>query len=138
MAHWRLYYHVVWATKARAPLLTPPCRELVERSIRSTARNEKTIVHAVGMVTDHVHVVASIPPSLAVGDVVGKMKGAATRLLNTAGPYAADASFGWQRDYGVYSVSERALEKVCDYVNNQEQHHDGGTMIRGLEVTESL
>ncbi len=136
MAHWRLYYHVVWATRDRAPSLTLPCHALVERSIRATARNDKTIIHAVGVVADHVHVVASIPPSLSVGELVGKLKGASSRLLNTAGPYAADGTFAWQKEYGIYSISERGLENACEYVNNQEQHHAAGTVIPGLEVAQ--
>jgi putative transposase len=133
--HWRLYYHVVWATRERAPLLTEPCHDRVERSIRATARDAEATVHAVGMVVDHVHVAVSIPPSIAISTVVGKLKGASSRLLNTAGPYAQDARFGWQQEYGVYSVSERSLGDVCAYVNDQPRRHAANDTIPGLERT---
>ena len=114
-------------------MLTEPCHEIVERSIRATARDVGAVVHAVGMVADHVHVAVSIPPSLAISLVVGKLKGASSRLLNTAGPYSADGRFGWQQEYGGYSVSERALAVVCDYVNDQPRRHAVNDTIHGLE-----
>ena len=135
MPHWRLYYHVVWATRGREPLLTSPCHDLVERSIRSTDGDLAAVVHAVGMVSDHVHVAISIPPALAVSTVVGRLKGASTRMLNAAGPFGGEALFAWQKEYGVYSFAERALPDVCAYVTDQARRHDENDLHFGLEIS---
>jgi len=31
--------------------------------------------------------------------------------------------FGWQRGYGVFSVSQSGVEEVCAYIAGQEEHH---------------
>ena len=33
------------------------------------------------------------------------------------------SNFGWQEGYGIFSVSESALENVYRYIENQEEHH---------------
>jgi hypothetical protein len=31
--------------------------------------------------------------------------------------------FSWQNGYAAYSVSEKAVTKVFEYIKNQKQHH---------------
>ena len=60
MAYWRLHYHVVWATYRRTPWLTREAARIVEAAIRTKVRQLDGITHAVGVMPEHVHVVASL------------------------------------------------------------------------------
>jgi putative transposase len=131
--YWRLYYHLVWATRGREPLIEPGLARVIERSIRATGHDLNVIVHAVGVMPDHVHVVASIPPGLAIGTVVGRMKGAASHLANRSEARSGDAVFAWQGEYGVLSFGERALADVVAYVENQPSRHRADGVWTALE-----
>ena len=133
MPHWRSYYHLVWATKERLPLLTPAALGVVEQSIRETAREQQTLIHAIGGVSDHVHVVASIPPKHAVSFVVGRLKGASARAVNVSTALPEGSIFAWQSEFGVMTFGEKALIDVSRYVNDQERRHAKNRPIPELE-----
>jgi len=130
--YWRLFYHVVWATRGRLPLLQPRHEALVEETIRTVCRERGVIAQAVGVMPDHVHVVASIPPSQAIGDIVGQWKGAASHRLPREGDFGND-EFSWRKEYGVHSVGERAWVDVLSYVRDQPERHRLGRVWTALE-----
>jgi REP element-mobilizing transposase RayT len=87
------------------------------------------------MVSDHIHVVASIPPTVSISEVVGRLKGAASRAVNDGSE--CDTPFRWQREYGALSVSDRGLPVVTEYALNQRQRHAANDLIATLERIES-
>jgi putative transposase len=119
---WRLFYHVVWATKGRALLIDDANEPVIRHSIQTTSRTEQAKLHAVGMMPDHVHVAASVPPGIALSQFVGRLKGASAHAVNAlAGP--DDALFAWQAEYGIFSFTEKNLPDVVAFVENQRQRH---------------
>ncbi|HSN75172.1 MAG TPA: IS200/IS605 family transposase, partial [Anaerolineae bacterium] len=76
MPYYELYYHLVWATKDREPLIVPDLEADLHQYLRGKAISLGVIVHAVGGIEEHVHIAASIPPRLAVATVIGQLKGA--------------------------------------------------------------
>jgi len=131
MAFWRLFYHIVWATKEREPLITQELETELYNYFTGKADFLCSIVHAIGGVDDHVHIVASIPPKLAIADFVHHLKGSSAHHVNHL-PGAPD-NFGWQRGYGAISLGQRQLKRAIDYVCNQREHHHQGTTIPTLE-----
>jgi putative transposase len=93
------------------------------------------IPHAVGAVSDHIHVVASIPPTVSISEAVGRLKGAASHAVNDGS--ARGVPFRWQREYGALSVSDRGLPVVTEYALNQRQRHASNNLIATLERIES-
>jgi REP element-mobilizing transposase RayT len=79
MALWRLYYHLVWATKERQPLITREREGKLYGYIISKADELGTIIHAIDGIENHIHLVASIPPKISISDFVQKIKGS-TRI----------------------------------------------------------
>jgi putative transposase len=130
MSYWRLFYHVVWGTKNRLDLIDPAWEKELYGYIRGKATALECIPHAINGMSDHIHVVISIPPKLCVATLVGKLKGASSHHINQN---YADGAFLWQAEYGIFSVSERSLRMVVEYVNNQKKHHANKTLNVGLE-----
>lgn len=131
MSYWRLFYHIVWATKERLPLIDPAWEADLHGYIWGKATALECIVHAVGGMPEHVHVVLSIPPKLAVATIVGKIKGASSHHISEQ--FVLDGMFAWQNEYGVFSFSENALAKIVAYVNNQKKHHRENSVNNKLE-----
>lgn len=131
MALWRLYYHLIWATKERQPLILPKRESQLYNYIIGKADALGCIIHAIGGTDNHIHLVASIPPKLSISDFVQNIKGSSTHYLNHLSP--SQDLFGWQRGYGVFSLGSKQLEKAVMYVKNQKVHHLNGTTIASLE-----
>ena len=81
MPYYELYYHLVWATKEREPLITPALLPELLEYLRGKGIQLGGIVHAVGGIEEHVHVAASIPPRIAVATYVGQLKGASSHWV---------------------------------------------------------
>ena len=135
MSFWRTYYHLIWATESRQPLITRDRESELYGYIIGKADAIGCIIHAVGGVEDHIHLVASIPPKLSVAEFVKTIKGSSAYHLNHI-PSASSLAFSWQHGYGVLTLGSKQLDEAKAYVNNQKVHHLGGTAIPALERIE--
>lgn len=134
MAFWRLYYHLIWATKERQPLINHDRETELYNYIIGKADALSCIIHAIGGVEDHIHLIASIPPKLSISDFVKTIKGSSAHQLNQNLKLSSNStSFGWQRGYGVLSLGSKQLDQAVCYVKNQKEHHLQGTEIASLE-----
>ena len=115
-----LSVHLVFATKDHLPLMTRSVRENLFPYIGGIAREMGANPLVIGGMPDHVHMVARMPTTLCVADLVRTVKANSSKWMNER---SVDMKFGWQRGYGAFSVSQSAVHLVVDYVRNQEQHH---------------
>ncbi len=136
MTYWRLFYHVVWSTKNRLPVIDDRIETSLMRAIPGIAREQGCWTHAVGIMPEHVHVAISIPPRLAIAEAIKTIKGSSSHLLNHELADGTETWVGWQNEYGIVSFSEKALPTVVEYVTHQRDHHANGTLITGLEREE--
>ena len=126
-------YHVIWATKNRQPLLTPPVEDVVLNAITHKSTEMDCPVHAVNGCLDHIYVAVSIRPRISVADWAGKVKGVSSRSVNEAFP---DLEFAWQSGYGVLTFGQKQMQFVRDYIHNQKEHHRQSTTFDALERSE--
>jgi putative transposase len=133
LPYWRLFYHLVWATHKREPLLTDTVEQIICRSFQLTCGDMGLKCHALGVMPDHIHVALSIPPRHSVSQVMKRLKGASSHSVRAMNP-----NFTWQSEYGALSFGDRALPQVCAYVLNQAEHHQNGTVLARLERVEPI
>jgi putative transposase len=125
----QLFVHTVWATWDRAPLLEPDLMQVVDAAVRRECVDLKVDVVAFGGVSDHVHLLARIPTTISVAQLVKQVKGSSSHLLTNR----LRVPFKWQGGYGAFTVSKPLVPRVRDYVLNQERHHREGTLVRAAE-----
>ncbi len=125
----RMYVHLVWSTWDRAPLITPAIRDRIYPVMQHQASQLGCEVIAIGGVEDHVHVVLRFPPTVAIADLVGRIKGASSHMVTQV----MGEPFKWQGAYGAFTLSKTGLSRARDYVLNQEAHHRAGTVYPALE-----
>lgn len=133
MSYWRLFYHFVWTTKHREPLIGQDFQSALFDAIGAKVIELGGIAHAVGGVPDHVHLVASVPPTVAVATFVGQVKGNSSHFVNHE--IRPSHAFAWQDGYGVVSSGERHLGWVVRYAHSQAERHGAGRVIEWLEQT---
>jgi REP element-mobilizing transposase RayT len=136
MPFWRLYYHLNWATKKRAPYIQPEVELELYAAIAREAAELGVRVYAINGWYDHVHVLVAIPPQNAVAHVVKCLKGASSHHVNHN--LHLDYHFEWQRGYGALSIGEKERPRVEAYVARQKAHHGQQTTDDGLERATEL
>lgn len=134
MPFWQVFYHCVWSTKNRQPLLTADIEPIIYDYLRSKAIGLEGVVYALNGTENHVHLVVSIPPKTAVATFIGQVKGVASTRFNKA--HSHKSQFFWQEEYGVFSFDRKRLPYVIAYVERQKEHHAKGTTIPVLERAE--
>ena len=110
MSFWQCYYHLVWATKDRASIITSALEPMLFGHLINKAAEHEVMVFALNGWTDHIHMVATIPPKHAVADIVKSLKGASSHYLNHQRDLKLAADFAWQQGYGVVTFSVRNLD----------------------------
>ncbi len=80
------YYHFVWSTKHREPLLEGEIETLVYDTIRRKSDSLKSPILAINGTADHVHVAVSLALTVSVAVWVKQVKGTSAREVNLAFP----------------------------------------------------
>src|SRR5207245_8905631 len=102
-----LHYHVIFSTKSRQPFLIEEVHDRIFAYLGGIARENGMNALEVGGVADHVHLLLSIPPSLAVSKAVQLIKGGSSHWLKVTFPNMID--FAWQDGYASFMVSHSQL-----------------------------
>ena len=124
--------HMTWHTKNNNPVLTDSIEQRVHHYLEHETRKTKNaIFHAVGGTENHVHLVATIPPTLLISEWIGKLKGGSSFYINHE--IANRKLLDWQQGYGVVSFGTKDLKWVIDYLRNQKEHHARRTISERLE-----
>ena len=114
-----MYIHLIWATWDRAPLITGDMETRLYDVMQHHASRMGARVIAIGGVEDHVHMLLRIPATLAVADLVSRIKGGSSHFA----AQVLGRDFKWQGGYAAYSISPSVLPRVREYVLNQKQRH---------------
>jgi len=77
-----VYYHLVWGTRNREPLIDGPVERMLFGYLRRRASELGAKIYALNSMPDHVRLACSIPPRLFVGDFMEAIKGASSHHIN--------------------------------------------------------
>ncbi|GAB3897062.1 IS200/IS605 family transposase [Larkinella knui] len=117
----KIWIHAVFSTKNRQPLIRKSVRDLLYQHIRQQIVDCGCFTDCINGVEDHVHILFLLNPQVAVSDVVKQIKGSSSHEINRLN--LIPEKFAWQTGYGAFSVSESQVERVRQYIVNQQQHH---------------
>ncbi|MGH7868015.1 MAG: IS200/IS605 family transposase, partial [Candidatus Dormibacteraceae bacterium] len=119
MSYVSSYYHCVFSTKERRPQITPGLRERLWPFLGGIARQHQMKTIEIGGVADHVHLLISMPSTLAIAKAMQLIKGGSSKWVHDTFP--EHRLFGWQNKYGAFGVSVSLLDKTIGYIQNQPQ-----------------
>jgi REP element-mobilizing transposase RayT len=118
----KVYIHFVWSTKNRYPYLnTSELRVKVWNHIRENAKAKEIFIDFINGYADHCHCLISLGIDQTIQKVMQLIKGESSYWINKN--RLTKEKFEWQDEYFAVSVSESMLDKVRDYIKNQEEHH---------------
>lgn len=102
-----LVVHVVFGTKDRAPLISASIKADLFAYIGGIIRELDGKTLAINGMPDHIHLLISLPATLAVADAIRVVKTNSSRWVHEKWPERG--AFGWQQGYGAFSVSRSAM-----------------------------
>jgi len=135
MPYARLLYHAIWAMKDRDPIIDDAMSAAIREAIEQTSAKIDVTIFGVGIMPEHVHVFAHIPPAVSVASVIGRWKGASSHAANEVRSEVSGI-LAWQSGYGVLSVSHSGFDRVMDYVQNQRERHAAREVYGVMERSE--
>ena len=118
--HTSLYFHLVFATKNRLPLIKPDFKADMHAYLGGIAGNQKGAALAVGGIEDHVHLLVSLKAAHSLSVFMRELKSSSSAWVHREFNLK---SFAWQVGYGAFTVSPNNLNRVKNYILNQERHH---------------
>ncbi len=121
MSYISSYFHCVFSTKERRRLITPPLRDRLQPFLGGIARQNQMKAVEIGGVEDHVHILLSLPATMAISKALQLIKGGSSKWIHETFP--EHRLFAWQEEYGAFSVSMLQLDKTIEYIRGQEMHH---------------
>ncbi|MEP6474193.1 MAG: IS200/IS605 family transposase [Gemmatimonadota bacterium] len=121
--HHRLFIHLVWTTRDRAPLIDLARAQFLVAYLPIVSLQERGTICAIGIVSTHVHVLLQVDPVLALPRLVQRFKGGSSTLASQQCIGNRASPLRWARGYSAKSVSDGAVGKVVQYIESQALHH---------------
>src|SRR5664279_6183090 len=121
MSYVSSYFHCVFSTKERRPLISLRLRERLWPFLGGIARQNGMKAIEIGGVPDHVHILLSLPATISIAKALQLIKGGSSKWVHESFP--EHRLFAWQQEYGAFSVSVSQLDKTIEYITGQEAHH---------------
>jgi len=119
---WECKYHVVFIPKYRKKVIFGQIRKELGDVFRRLARQKDSEIEEGHLMSDHVHMMISIPPKYAVSQVIGFIKGKSA--IHIARVYAGRkrnyvGQHFWARGYFASTVG-RDEQVIREYIRHQE------------------
>lgn len=118
----RLTVHIVWVTKYRYHVLEGDIKVRC-RDLPAQVCDAEDVRIMSGVVSkDHVHMHVEYPPKLSLSDLVKRLKGRSSRLLQAEFPRLKERYWGshfWAIGYGAWTTGNITDEMVQEYL----EHH---------------
>lgn len=118
--HTHLLYHLIFATKKRAPLIADSWRARLHEYLGGCITGLGGVPQGVGGVADHVHLLVGLKPTHRLSDFMRELKKSSSNWVRET---LGLAEFAWQEGYAAFTLSASARVSVHDYIARQAEHH---------------
>ena len=120
---WDCKYHIVLVPKYRRRKFYGSLRSEIGKILRELCRQKDIELQKGNAMSDHVHLLLSVPPKYSIANTVGYLKGKSAIRINRDLGNVTGSLYGrafWSRGYCVSTVGlDEAMIK--EYIQNQEK-----------------
>ena len=135
----RIWIHLVWITLNGESYLTKDIRSKIFNHIRENAKAKGIYLDFINGYFEHVHCLISMNSEQNISRIAHLLKGESSYWINQN--RLTKSKFHWQDEYFAKSVSDTDINRVRDYIKNQEIHHRKRTFqeeydefIKGIDL----
>jgi REP element-mobilizing transposase RayT len=127
MSFVKIWIHAVWGTKHHEPVLTKDIRKQLFQHIRENAKEKQIYIDFINGYLDHVHCLLALNSDMTIAKVMQLIKGESTHWANKN--EIVKPKLAWADEYFAVSISESMIDRVREYIKNQEEHHKAMTFM---------
>jgi len=131
MSYVKIMVHLLWSTKNRISLIDEKLKPQLIKHIKENSIKKGIFIDTINCIADHIHLLISLGSEQTISKITQLIKGESSNWVNNE--QVLKQKFEWQDDYFAVSVSESMVEKVREYIRNQEEHHRKKTFTEEYE-----
>ena len=131
MPYTKAMIHFIWSTKNRDRIISKELKPLLLAHIKENSIKKGIFIDTLNCVEDHIHLLISLGREQTIAKIAMLIKGESSFWVNKQ--KLVKEKFEWQDEYIALSVSESGINKVRQYIVNQEEHHSKKTFTQEYE-----
>ena len=117
----QLFVHLVFAVQNRQALISKTWKDELYKYITGIISNKGHKILSIGGVSDHIHILIGVIPDQSISSLVADIKRSSSLWINEK--RLTTGKFAWQEGFGAFSYGKSQVHAVCEYNENQEEHH---------------
>ncbi|MEZ4690423.1 MAG: IS200/IS605 family transposase [Ignavibacteria bacterium] len=117
----QIHLQLVFAVKYRMALIESSWKEDLYKYITGIIQTQKHKLLIINGMEDHLHILIGFRPHQSLSDLMQDIKGDSSKWINDRD--LTKSNFAWQGGYGAFSYSHSHLNRIINYIKNQEEHH---------------
>lgn len=114
-----LKYHLIWTPRRRRKVLVGNVANRLEALLREKAIELSLEVEHLAIRSDHLHLFVNAPPSLAVSQIVYRLKGYTSRELRQEFSHLAKMPSMWTTSYFASTAGKVSASTIERYIRAQ-------------------
>ena len=129
----KLTAHIVWITKYRYKIIQGPIKPRIRELIIQICDAEDVKIIGGVVSSDHIHLQIEYPPKLSISELVKKLKGRTSRIIQKEFPYLSKRYWGthfWGIGYGVWSSGNITDEIIQEYLKHHNK--EKGNLVQDI------
>lgn len=123
----KLNIHIIFHVKSTGIPIRKEDLPQVFKYISGIIQNVGGYPIIVGGITNHIHLLATMPKTMSVADFVRFIKSNSSKWIKSVDSYYE--VFSWQEGYGAFCVSPSLIKKTFHYIQTQAKHHEEESVI---------
>jgi len=121
MSYTRLMYHIVFRTKYGKDTIPEEHEKELYAYMMGIINNKKSKLYRVGGVSNHIHLLVDIHPTIAVSDFMRELKESSSKWLKANPNFPEFTS--WAISFAAFTYNLRDKQMIINYIKNQKEHH---------------
>ena len=117
----QLLYHLIFRTKDSKPTIKQDHVDQLYAYISGIIKNKNSHLYRINGIENHLHILTDLHPSVALADFMREIKVSSSIWMKNGGLFPAFN--GWADGYGSFTCSYMDMERLIEYIKNQQEHH---------------
>lgn len=121
MSYVKIWLHCVWSTKNREQVISNSVRPEILKHFRENALEKNIQLDFINAHVNHVHALINLGKQQNLATIMQYLKGESSFWINSQ--KILTGQFSWQDDYFAVSVGHSQVDRIRNYIKNQDEHH---------------
>jgi REP element-mobilizing transposase RayT len=126
----QIYFHIVIAVRRREALIEDTFCDQLYKYIAGILLKHNAKPMNINGYKDHIHILLGAKPTVRLDDLMREVKEHSTRFINDH--KLTKTKFYWQSGYAAFSVSQRLVNQIYQYIARRKEHHRSKEFLKEI------